>query len=365
MGKRESTIAKGLAVAMMLFHHLFLNEQEIMSHGGNLTLLFLNQDQLISIAQSFKACVSVFVLISGYGMCVKLRRINGGGYGLHVASRLVKLLLHYQVIYITFLLIGFLYPVHNASTVYGSLWNLRSWILLIIDFFGLATAFQTPTLNATWWYMSVAILLIAIAPIMYEFGKKFGYGTVIIVSLIGPMLMGLISTSACRYLFVFCIGMSLAESGLVDRYENWKAKNRGPSRYLLTLLTFLMFVFLLYARQIVVWCDPLAVIAEAVCAVLMCVLATELPSMIGTPIFILGKHSMNIFLLHTFIFGYYWSQLIYVWNYPALIFIALLVLSLAFSWAIEKYKTFIRFDRLVEIVSSRVTALPLVTEKEG
>ena len=79
---------------------------------------------------------------------------------------------------------------------------------------------------------------------MYEFGKKFGYGTVIIVSLIGPMLMGLISTSACRYLFVFCIGMSLAESGLVDRYENWKAKNRGPSRYLLTLLTFLMFVFL-------------------------------------------------------------------------------------------------------------------------
>ena len=79
MGKRESTIAKGLAVAMMLFHHLFLNEQEIISHGGNLTLLFLNQDQLITIAQSFKVCVSVFVLISGYGMCLKLRHINGGG----------------------------------------------------------------------------------------------------------------------------------------------------------------------------------------------------------------------------------------------------------------------------------------------
>lgn len=365
MGKRESIIAKGLAVAMMLFHHLFLNEQEIISHGGNLTLLFLNQDQLITIAQSFKVCVSVFVLISGYGICLKLRHINGGGYGPHVTFRIIKLLLNYQMIYIIFLLIGLLYPVHNATTVYGSFWNLQSWILLIIDFFGLATAFQTPTLNATWWYMSVAILLTAIAPIVYEFGKKFGYRIVVSVSLIGPMLMGLMSTNACRYLFAFCIGMSLAESGLIDRYKSWKAKSGGPDRYLPILLTFLMIVFLLYARQIVVWCDPLAVVAEAVCAVLICVLATELPSVISTPIFILGKHSMNIFLLHTYIFGYYWSQLIYIWNYPALIFIALLVLSLAFSWAIEKYKTFIRFDRLVEIVSSRVTALPLVTEKEG
>lgn len=109
----------------------------------------------------------------------------------------------------------------------------------------------------------------------------------------------------------------------------------------------------------------MAVLIEAACAVTICAFATVLPPKVGSALSLIGDHSMNIFLLHTFVSGYYWSQMIYMWNYQILIFIALLVLSLAISWAIEKYKAFIGLDRLVEMVSSRVSASPEVKRKEG
>ena len=42
----------------------------------------------------------------------------------------------------------------------------------------------------------------------------------------------------------------------------------------------------------------------------------------------LGKHSMNIFMIHTFIFAYFYRDFIYSFKYPILIFLVLLVFSL-------------------------------------
>ncbi len=49
------------------------------------------------------------------------------------------------------------------------------------DFLGLANLFGTPTLNGTWWYMSLAIIIVAIMPIFYAVYKK--YGSIVILVL--------------------------------------------------------------------------------------------------------------------------------------------------------------------------------------
>ena len=59
-----------------------------------------------------------------------------------------------------------------------------------------------------------------------------------------------------------------------------------------------------------------------------------------------GKHSMNMFLTHTFIFGYFFHDFIYGFKFPILIFLALFATSLLLSIGIEFVKTRIGFYKL-------------------
>lgn len=68
----------------------------------------------------------------------------------------------------------------------------------------------------------------------------------------------------------------------------------------------------------------------------------------------LGKHSMNIYMVHSFIYYYYYGKFIYSFEYPILIFIALILLSLIVSITFEFIKKIIHFSSLVKHVSNLV-----------
>lgn len=59
-----------------------------------------------------------------------------------------------------------------------------------------------------------------------------------------------------------------------------------------------------------------------------------------------GRHSMNMYLTHTFIFGYFFHDFIYGFKFPILIFLALFATSLLLSICIEFVKRRIGFYRL-------------------
>jgi peptidoglycan/LPS O-acetylase OafA/YrhL len=59
-----------------------------------------------------------------------------------------------------------------------------------------------------------------------------------------------------------------------------------------------------------------------------------------------GKHSFNIFLFHTFIFYLYFQSFIYWSKNPLLIFMTLIVVTLAISFAAEWLKERIGFYKL-------------------
>ena len=60
----------------------------------------------------------------------------------------------------------------------------------------------------------------------------------------------------------------------------------------------------------------------------------------------IGKHSMNMYLMHTFIFAYFLYDFIYGFKYPVLIFGVLLLTSLLLSIVIGFLKGKIGFYRL-------------------
>lgn len=64
-----------------------------------------------------------------------------------------------------------------------------------------------------------------------------------------------------------------------------------------------------------------------------------------------GRHSFNIFLFHTFIYAYYFGELIYWSSNPLLIYLTLLLVCLTVSVGIEQLKRLLRIDRLQHILT--------------
>lgn len=86
---------------------------------------------------------------------------------------------------------------------------------------------------------------------------------------------------------------------------------------------------------------------------IICVVGIILYSNIGinnrlcrTSLEFIGRHSMNIFLFHTFIYYYYFRELIYAPRNPILIFLLLLGICLIVSVLIEKIKVLFHFQQL-------------------
>ncbi len=70
---------------------------------------------------------------------------------------------------------------------------------------------------------------------------------------------------------------------------------------------------------------------------------------------LLGKHSMNIFLIHTFIRAIYLSDFIYSFYHFILITGVLLLVSLGSSILIEKIKEIIKYNFTIEKLLKKIT----------
>ena len=92
---------------------------------------------------------------------------------------------------------------------------------------------------------------------------------------------------------------------------------------------------------------PYGQLLDGVIAVFLAVTYKELISSmksLGRSLEFIGKHSMNIFLFHTFIYYIYFPNLIYWSRNPILIYMTLLVSCLCISVMIEWLKNTIGFD---------------------
>lgn len=68
----------------------------------------------------------------------------------------------------------------------------------------------------------------------------------------------------------------------------------------------------------------------------------------------LGRHSMNIFLFHTFIYLYYFHDAIYYTRNPLLIFLTLLFSCLVISVSMEYLNGFIKYDIFVSWIIAKI-----------
>lgn len=354
MTKRESNILKCLAIMLMLCHHLFMYADQADFPALVYGPLLSNPWRLASLGQLSKLCVTLFVFVTAYGTARSYLGDDMGNDGRLTEKsirRLVRLLVNFQFVYIIAFL---LCPLGGKSwfTLYSPS-RLENMAFAFFDFMGLSYILQTPSYNSAWWYMSFAVTLVLLLPWLIKLCRRLGA----YVLLPGLLLVRWLDVEFVlfRYLLITLLGIVLAEYGSVERVKDWYLRAKLPVRAALLLFTLAM-----AAAVSVLWLragDNLLDLYEALlcmAAVLLTLLTLARIPYVNKAAEFVGRHSMNMFFVHAFIYQNWFYDFTYSLRYPALIYLFLFASSLAASIVIEQLKRWLRVEKLSELISRRL-----------
>ena len=329
--KSDSLIIKGVAICFMLWHHLFFTFSDYGEWVQNTAYLG-------------KVCVAMFLFVSAYGLTIQYSKLKSIKYKLpgfvdtikFQGKRLLKLYINYWFVFLLFVPIGIFFFYRSLQISYGD--HVNYFKSVVIDLLGMQ-GFQS--YNITWWFYQLIIILYLIFPLLYIAVKKMNLLILVFCFLI--LGVHICSIPIVRYwLFPFVLGISCA----MNRDKISSFLNRTDWKILficnLCLLFSVAFLRLEEWRFGGIGMDGFFTLT----LILFIKIAVHKVNIISLVFDYLGKHSMNIFLIHTFIFNYFYSAFIYSFKYPFLIFIVLIACSLVISILIEYCKKIIRIYAL-------------------
>ena len=351
-GTANSSCLKGIAIIMLLFHHCFLDPDR---YEGQ-TLTFLIPEAYINyIAAFFKICVAIFVFVSAYGLTKKMMSFDGQepaalrkSISRMLRSRLIKLLGSFIFVFLLLNLASLYFEPDRFFTIYGREFP-DAIEYFIIDMLGLAQLLGTPTYIATFWYYSLAIVLILILPAMYLLYRKTGPVMFLAVITVINFTVTFNNRNIWHYVLCIAVGIVCAGENLITKAVNYQRsgllKNKVCKFAAEALLLFLLMILregALKGELYPFWDAVIPMVLTMFC----CEFMFPLP-VIRQILDFLGKYSANIFLVHNFIRVKWFYDFTYSFKEPFLITLVLLLISLVLSILIEQLKKLLHFNQLL------------------
>lgn len=350
--KEESNFCKGIAIIAMIFHHLFYKAENY--SGIAISFFPLTEERINFYALFGKICVAIFVFISGYGIAFSYRKQfvykepNAREIFLFIWRRIWKLMAAY---WFAFVLTLIFQPLgRTIIEAYGT--DLKSMVLyFMLDFLGVAYLFGTPTLNPTWWYMTIAILIIVLMPMVIKLMNKMGVLT-LLASCIGVIFLFNASNANTFYLFSMLLGAGCFENNLFERIENiWRTKRWG--KWVKGFITIIVLGLLLSLRTNYNYFGIIDGLIAMALAVLTSVILIHIP-VISTLMQCLGKYSGNMFLVHNQIYSYYFRNFIYSFGNWSIITFMLTLISFVVAVVMEVLKKVFRYDKIMNRIEKKI-----------
>lgn len=365
--KEHTMQMKGIAIIILLFHHCFLNAQRwatvpyeklaTTKGWGYYPISFapFSSHTIQYLASFSKICVAMFVFMTGYGMWVSYesqkKKTTMSNY---IKKRMVTLMTGFLIIFVVTEILAI--PTGRFIEVYGH--DFRSVVYMIIDALGLAKLLGTPLFCLTWWYMSLAIVLIMIFPFVHSIMEKYQW-VVVVASIIVPRACGFgQSTDLFRYLLAYTLGMYFAQHDLLARIKEKFMEQNVAGKLLSLIVSLIGLAVIIKCRQnawigwkyLDFW-DGFAAMYMIVISYIYILNGKWIVKGLG----FLGKHSMNIFLIHSFYRDVFFHEFTYSFYYAWLDYIVLMAISLVTSIVLEWFKKLIRYEKFIEWVKRLVT----------
>ena len=365
--KEHTMQMKGIAIIILLFHHCFLNAQRwatvpyeklaTTKGWGYYPISFapFSSHTIQYLASFSKICVAMFVFMTGYGMWVSYesqkKKTTMSNY---IKKRMVTLMTGFLIIFVVTEILAI--PTGRFIEVYGH--DFRSVVYMIIDALGLAKLLGTPLFCLTWWYMSLAIVLIMIFPFVHSIMEKYQW-VVVVASIIVPRACGFgQSTDLFRYLLAYTLGMYFAQHDLLARIKEKFMEQNMAGKLLFLIVSLIGLAVIIKCRQnawigwkyLDFW-DGFVAMYVIVISYIYILNGKWIVKGLG----FLGKHSMNIFLIHSFYRDVFFHEFTYSFYYAWLDYIVLMAISLVTSIVLEWFKKLIRYEKFIDWVKRLVT----------
>ena len=322
--RHDTTVIKGIAICLMLYHHLF-GFSERLTEVTYVSLFYFNGTNLAECLGAFgKVCVPLFTLLSGYGCYMSSCRTNDTQA--IVQRQITRLYKGFWTVF--FICLPILIYEHRA---------LRSQLLyeIIYNFLNISTSF-----NGEWWFILPFTVLLIFFPTIKRFleRKESSFCTdVFLLVVLTSLLTNLSAPLGEVFSFstlsenMFWMLLELAPpfiTGCIFAKYNILSRTKGKfgGRPLCCAAALIMLgVAFLERPYLTVFYDY--IITSVLTVSIIILLPTKPMALLGKVFEKLGEESTYMWLIHSF-FCYYWlPKLTYMPKYSPLIFLWLLLLS--------------------------------------
>lgn len=333
---------------MMLCYHCFLPVPGNFD-GYSLSFFPFTATQVSDFATFCKICVCLFAFVSGYGLFFsfrKWRRVNPDcSCARWLWQRYVRTFSSFWLIVVLCWIVCGLID-GRPKAIYLNNSRIAAICYALLDIMGVSRIMGTPFLINTWWYMGAALIFIVTTPLLYEMLGRFGStGTFLLLIIVPRVFIGYPgSTKPLSFLPVFSLGMIFAKNQIFDRIEAFINGRTGTHICLGAGFVFISVVLFFFDRRLpnnLFWDLKWGVfpIAYVICIFLTFIHFPVIKQILQ----FLGKHSANIFMVHTFIRDTYCRPFIYGQGHFLLVILTLLAISLLVSFLIEGLKKLILY----------------------
>lgn len=354
--KRHTNVAKGLAIIIMYIHHFYLSPKRWT--GYNIDFFPFSQDRSVMVASFFKVCVAIFVFLTGVGLMLSVKNKYPK---LNADSEYMKKLVYKRIIsmcsgciFIYLFMALFTIPSGLFEKAYGG--GFLSILYAGLDCVGIAHLFHTPMILGTWWYMSLAFILVLIFPFLLE-GYKKNHWIFILFIILMPRAIALEDTDLTRWLFSLLLGMICADFDIftvIKRYQIVKNKYINEClKILIALFALFILLKLWHSGTAKLFYD----IIQGTAAFLIVYISYSFISniyILGSILEFFGRYSMNMFLTHNYIRVKFFKDFSYGFENAWVNVIVLLCVTVVLSIFLEFLKRLIRYNKIIGYLNEKI-----------
>lgn len=348
LNKEESAALKGVAILIMIAIHCLRSEVLMQKYG--IVFRGITKEQMFGFVPYGKICVSLFAFVSGFGLMAAYssRKQEASKW---TAAHLLKLLSGFWFISVTAYIVYF--ALGKGHLLRWGKNAFQQILAILVDGLGFSELLGTKSLNGTWWYMSAAAVYILLVPLLAELMEKYGglvcMGLVIAVPrMLGVRYQG--GNAVLTFLPTVTFGMVCCKYNILERCRELKITGNGLPDDIIKF-TALAVLILLGKRSFGLVSTSTYMEYKFVVipffVILFCVEFLFRIKWLRRFLGYLGKHSMNIWLTHTFVRDWM-RDIVYSFREAWAVVLAVLGISLALSYALDFLKKATGYDALIQ-----------------
>ena len=325
MTKSDTRQLKGLAILMMLWLHLFSDEETV--RQCDYWLSYFNGMPLVySLTRLASCCVPIYIFLGGYGLAATYQ--TSPDHRVHGGRRALALMANFWLVFLLFIPLGCLV---NPARYPGD----------ILTFVLNATAIGY-NYNGAWWFLLPYVLLTLTASFFIGYCQHSRRNRdILLVSVLAVVHVGVYLLKSAlplsdtwpvpgvltllhyvSMLLLFTLGI------LAVKYRGEWWPEGGERQTANGKLAALCLVVLCLAKMFLGSSSLLNV--PFVLLLIPLLLSLRWPEWLHRTLEFLGLHSCNMWLIHYF-FYYMFGHLIYQLRYPLVMFVVLTAVSLLCS----------------------------------